>query len=154
MSLAIKLVQATSCTPIASAAVEIWHCDGLGLYSDEAANNTVGQTFLRGTQITDSDGLVTFDTIYPGWYSGRTATFTPKLHVSSNRVVTTQFVFPDDLTDLVFANRAPYNTRAARDTRNSCDMVVEQTDHGDPIVLKIADDGTGGYAATITIGVS
>jgi protocatechuate 3,4-dioxygenase beta subunit len=154
LSLTIKLVQATSCTPITGAAVDVWHCDALGLYSGEAANNTVGKTFLRGTQLTDANGEVTFDTIYPGWYSGRTVHIHAKAHLSSNRIVTTQFVFPDGLTDTVFADQAPYNTRAARDTRNSCDMVVQQSDHGDPIILKIAADGSGGYTATITIGVT
>lgn len=30
-------------------------------------------TWLRGVQQTDEDGMVEFDTIVPGWYSGRTA---------------------------------------------------------------------------------
>lgn len=30
-------------------------------------------TWLRGTQQTDEDGMVEFETIVPGWYAGRTA---------------------------------------------------------------------------------
>jgi protocatechuate 3,4-dioxygenase beta subunit len=52
--------------------VDVWHTDAAGIYSDESIENTTGQTFLRGYQITDSNGAVTFKTIVPGWYSGRT----------------------------------------------------------------------------------
>lgn len=153
LSLTVKLVQAGTCTPIENAAFEIWHCDALGIYSDESVENTLGQTFLRGTQVTDANGEVTFNTIYPGWYSGRTVHIHAKAHLSSNKVLTTQFFFPDDLTDQVNASQAPYNTRNHRDTSNACDMVVADTDHGDGVILHIADDGNGGYAANITVGV-
>ena len=39
---------------------------------DDEATSTVGQIFLPGVQLTDGNGLATFDTIYPGWYRGRT----------------------------------------------------------------------------------
>src|SRR5262249_21275958 len=61
-----------TCTPLDGAQVDIWHCDATGLYSDTAANGTVGQNFLRGYQVTDAAGVASFTTIYPGWYSGRT----------------------------------------------------------------------------------
>jgi protocatechuate 3,4-dioxygenase beta subunit len=60
-----------SCTALNGAMVDVWHCDAGGLYSDESTNNTVGQKFLRGYQVTDASGLAAFTTIYPGWYSGR-----------------------------------------------------------------------------------
>ena len=60
-----------ACTPLAGAHVDIWHCDAAGKYSDESANNTVGQKFLRGYQVTDDNGTAKFTTIYPGWYQGR-----------------------------------------------------------------------------------
>jgi protocatechuate 3,4-dioxygenase beta subunit len=61
----------SSCTPLVGAFVDIWHCDAAGLYSDVAAEGTAGQTFLRGYQVTDSNGVVNFTTIYPGWYTSR-----------------------------------------------------------------------------------
>jgi protocatechuate 3,4-dioxygenase beta subunit len=39
---------------------------------DDEATSTVGQIFLPGVQLTDGNGLATFDTIYPGGYRGRT----------------------------------------------------------------------------------
>src|SRR5439155_24394219 len=53
------------CAPAAGVQVDVWHCDAGGLYSDEAANGTVGRKFLRGYQITDVSGVVRFTTIYP-----------------------------------------------------------------------------------------
>lgn len=67
---------ASACTPIMGAYVDVWHCDGLGAYSDVSAGmgnpDTRGQKFLRGYQVTDANGSVTFSTIYPGYYAGRT----------------------------------------------------------------------------------
>ena len=76
------MVEAGSCAPIGGASVDIWHTDAYGRYSgfrgpgDDGAD-TSGETFLRGTflrgtflqgtQVTDVDGLVEFETIYPGW---------------------------------------------------------------------------------------
>lgn len=41
--------------------------------------DTVDQKFLRGYQVTDANGVVTFTTIDPGWYQGRTVHFHFKL---------------------------------------------------------------------------
>jgi protocatechuate 3,4-dioxygenase beta subunit len=48
------------CAPVSGAQVDIWHCNAAGRYSDEAANGTSGETWLRGYQVTDADGKVTF----------------------------------------------------------------------------------------------
>lgn len=55
-------------TPLPGATVDLWQCDALGVYSDVASENTAGQKFLRGYQVTDDHGKVRFLTIYPGWY--------------------------------------------------------------------------------------
>ena len=54
--LGVYVLDSDSCEPIKNAAVDIWHCDALGIYSDEAVENTVGQTWLRGVQLTDKNG--------------------------------------------------------------------------------------------------
>src|SRR5258706_14145413 len=58
--------------PLSGAQVDIWHADAIGVYSDEnnsgiQSENTLGQTFLRGYQLSDSSGTVQFKTIFPGW---------------------------------------------------------------------------------------
>ena len=42
--------------PLPGVVVDIWHANVAGLYSDEAANNTVGKKFLRGYQMSDRQG--------------------------------------------------------------------------------------------------
>ncbi|SFM72163.1 Dioxygenase [Methylobacterium pseudosasicola] len=72
LRLRLRVIHAGPCTPVADARIDIWHCDARGLYSgypgqgDDRSIDTSGQTFLRGTQTTDSEGCATFDTIYPG----------------------------------------------------------------------------------------
>lgn len=62
---------AVSCMPFSGVQVDIWHTNPQGLYSGISQIGTEGKTYLRGYQITDKNGTVKFDTIYPGWYQGR-----------------------------------------------------------------------------------
>src|SRR5205085_3183987 len=99
-------------------------------YSDIANGagqaNTSGQKYLRGYQVTDANGAVEFTTIYPGWYSGRTVHIHYKVRLFSGTTKTYEFTsqlcFDDTLTDTVFT-QAPYNTKAARGTRNNNDGI-------------------------------
>src|SRR5207249_3064675 len=68
LTINVHEISGSNCTALTGAQVDIWHCDASGLYSDEAANGTVGKKFLRGYQITNDSGAVQFTTIYPGWY--------------------------------------------------------------------------------------
>lgn len=155
LSLSVQEVSGSTCSPLAGAHVDIWHCDASGLYSDEAANNTVGRKFLRGYQVTDDSGAVQFTTIYPGWYSGRTVHIHVRVRTYSGSqvydVFTAQLFFDDAITDQVFT-QSPYNQRRARDTRNSNDMILTQT-NGTVLYLNLTQTSTG-YAGTATIGVN
>ena len=56
--------------PGAGMAVYVWHCDREGrysLYSEDVSE----QNYLRGVQVADADGKLTFTTIFPGTYAGR-----------------------------------------------------------------------------------
>ena len=57
-------------TPLAGAAVYLWHCDIAGRYSlyDQGVEN---ENYLRGVQESDADGKLTFKTIFPAAYAGR-----------------------------------------------------------------------------------
>src|SRR6185503_14940937 len=70
VTLTITVVNSSNnCSPVGGANVEIWQCDASGNYSQYGTQS--GQTYLRGIQVTDANGQVTFTTIYPGWYQGR-----------------------------------------------------------------------------------
>src|SRR5258705_4715165 len=82
----------------------------LRLYSDESVENTVGQTFLRGHQITDSNGAVTFKTIIPGWYSGRTV----HIHVMIRTLATSGAVLSGVHHPIVFRPDVPQRSGGHR----------------------------------------
>lgn len=133
LELFLRLVDANH-IPLAGKRVDVWHADATGCYSgfqgqgDERTLSTVGQTFLRGTQLTDSGGAVRFLTIYPGWYAGRTAHVHVKIFVDDGDVFDGQIYFPDDLNRFVFTTVPPYCTRSRRrDTFNRNDPVLAGT---------------------------
>jgi protocatechuate 3,4-dioxygenase beta subunit len=128
LTLTLNLSRIDNCviTPLTGVFVDIWHCNAAGVYSDVAANNSVGKKFLRGYQVTDRNGQVEFKTIFPGWYSGRAVHIHSKVRFFSGKEetyeFTSQFFFDEDLTDAIFT-KAPYNGRGIRDTRNSTDGI-------------------------------
>ncbi len=153
LALSIQSVNGASCAPLKGAHVDIWHCDAGGLYSDEAANNTVGQKFLRGYQLTDENGAVQFTTIYPGWYMGRAVHIHMKVRTDpasqQGYEFTSQLFFDEAITDQVHA-QAPYSSRGTRDTLNSNDSVY--SGGGSQMMLKLIEEGPG-YAGAVNIGV-
>jgi protocatechuate 3,4-dioxygenase beta subunit len=147
--------------PPAEAIVEIWHCDALGRYSGfpppvssavvtaETAPRAAylpDQTFLRGRQRSDGDGIGEFRTIYPGWYPGRSVHIHLMVH-THGRVLTSQLYFPDETSDQVLA-QAPYSMRPGRDTTNDTDEIFPTG--GDPAVLDIVPTADG-YRAGICL---
>ncbi len=166
LKLGVYGVRGSTAAPVCGAHVDIWHSDAIGAYSDEGGQgmqreDTRGQTWLRGYQLTDKSGAVTFKTIYPGWYMGRTPhihfkvrTYTPNGREAYE--LTSQFFFDDTLSDRVFG-RAPYNTRTIRRPRNLDDGIYCQpepdgTPAGEQLTLNVVPSGAG-YAARSNIGL-
>ena len=147
-----------SCEPEGGAVVDIWHCNASGLYSDEAANGTSGSTWLRGYQETDSTGKVSFTTIYPGWYSGRTVHIHVRVRTFSGSSTTynftTQIFFAEEDSAAVFAT-SPYNERSGRDTTNEEDGIYEQEVRaGNVLMPTLSGSASSGYSGTVGIGLS
>jgi protocatechuate 3,4-dioxygenase beta subunit len=149
LTLRLTVVDASTCKPIKGAAVDIWHASAGGKYSGEQANGTVGQTFLRGIQRTDANGLARFTTVYPGWYQGRTVHIHVKVHVGGSIVHTGQLFFHDSLTDAVY-RKAPYSGRSARSVRNANDSIYLAG--GSRSLLGVRAAGRG-YIGSISMGV-
>jgi protocatechuate 3,4-dioxygenase beta subunit len=143
------------CAPVQSAQVDIWHANAAGKYSDESANGTSGEKWLRGYQLTDADGAVTFTTIYPGWYSGRAVHIHFKVRIydgtSETHEFTSQLFFTDQMNATVFA-QAPYSSRPSPDTTDATDNIYG-TD-GASLLLAPTADGSGGYVADFSVGIS
>lgn len=151
LKLTVSEVDGSTCTPLAGATIDMWHCDALGAYSDVSGgmgqSNTVGQKFLRGYQVTDANGRVQFQTIYPGWYSGRTIHIHFKVRTEQNFEFTSQFFFDEAITDVVVA-QAPYSEKGTPDTRNANDNIFDSS------LIVALTEGGGGYSGSFHVGVN
>ncbi|MCA8902115.1 MAG: hypothetical protein KDA53_12785 [Hyphomonas sp.] len=113
MRLRLRLVDSTNaCAGLSGYAVYVWHCDAAGRYS---VYNLPEQNYLRAVGVADSDGVVTFDTIYPGCYRGRA----PHIHFEvypslekasafANRVLCSQIAFPDAVSKKIYEGVSDY----------------------------------------------
>ncbi len=146
------------CRPVTGARAEIWHADAIGRYSGyerqgDAEVSTVGQTFLRGAQMTDGEGEVTFRTIWPGWYQGRTPHIHMKIFLDARNVLTGQIYFPDALSEFIYTHIPPYTTRRGkRDTINRTDGILQMAGR-DGSLCAVREEADH-YAALLTVGVS
>jgi protocatechuate 3,4-dioxygenase beta subunit len=146
LALALTVADTSTCAPIEGAAVDLWHASPAGDYSGVQGNSG---TFLRGTQVSGSDGVVRFATLYPGWYTGRAVHMHIKVHVGGNEVHTGQLFFPDAFTATVY-ERSPYKSRGTPDVLNAQDQIF--SNGGTQSLLAPTASGDG-YAAGITLGV-
>jgi len=161
LTLNLKLVNASaSCADLSGYAVYIWHCDREGRYSMYSSGVT-DENYLRGVQVSASDGTLSFTTVFPACYSGRM----PHIHVEvyasaatatayTKALKTTQITFPTDVCNTVYNGASGYSASIANFSRISfsSDMVFS-----DGVTLEMATvtgDMTNGYAAALTIGIA
>jgi protocatechuate 3,4-dioxygenase beta subunit len=159
LTLRLRVIEAGACTAIHDARVDIWHCDAKGLYSafpGQSDNHNVdatGKTFLRGTQLTDGAGWVIFNTIYPGWYDGRTTHIHFKVFLGDRTVLTGQTFLPDALNEFIYTNVPDYRDRARqRMVINANDHVIERSDPEHRAFCAVKEERDR-YVATLTLGV-
>jgi protocatechuate 3,4-dioxygenase beta subunit len=154
-----KLVNVgSSCGPVTNGFVYIWHTDKEGNYS--GYGNSVGQTFMRGYQAVNSNGEVTFTTVYPGWYQGRITHIHFQVYlngVNGAVTATSQIAMPIATNQTVYASTLysakGQNTSVAdfssdgifRDNVTRGDIQYE--------IPTITGSVSTGYAATLVVGV-
>jgi protocatechuate 3,4-dioxygenase beta subunit len=151
--LRVQVVDA-ACNPFEGARVDVWHCDAAGVYSGYANQtngvDTQGETFLRGTLFADANGIVEFNTIYPGWYVGRTTHIHFKIFLDEANVLTGQMFFPEDLNETIYASVPAYSRTIARTTFNANDGIAQQA--GEPSIATVGQE-TDTYVAGLIVGV-
>lgn len=151
-----------SCTPLAGYAVYLWHCDRQGNYSLYTA---AAESYLRGVQVTDAAGQVTFTTIFPGCYDGRWPhmhfeVFSSLSNALSGRysVLTSQLAMPAAIASTVFADTTTYPASATTFARvslsgdgvfgdNSAAQIAQQTP-------AFSGSASAGYTAAALIGIA
>lgn len=151
-----------SCAALQGAIVDIWHCDKDGNYSEYGgtqmqSTNYTNVHFLRGRQVSDSSGLVSFTSIFPGWYSGRATHIHVHIYnASGTSLLVTQIAFPEgsgSAVALVNASTTNGYTKGLNGyTYNANDNVFS-----DGVSAELADVSgsvSGGYTLTHSINVS
>lgn len=95
--------------PFAGVAVYVWHCNREGQYS-MYSSGLENENYLRGVQVADDSGTVTYTSIFPACYSGRW----PHIHFevypdqssitdSTKAIATSQVALPKNVCDTVYA---------------------------------------------------
>lgn len=97
----INVKSITDCNAVEGVIVDIWHCDKDGNYSQYGGTQMqqtdyTDKTFLRGRQVSNANGLVTFTSIFPGWYTGRATHIHVHMYTSSGQsLLISQIAFPE-----------------------------------------------------------
>ncbi|MFF4588526.1 intradiol ring-cleavage dioxygenase [Streptomyces sp. NPDC001388] len=180
LTLRLTVVDATDgCTLVKGAAVEIWHCDAWGYYSGYTTANPGGSapaesedgstaddsTYLRGYQIANANGVVKFETIFPGWYTPRTCHIHVKVHTGGEKEdgtyeggkvnYTGQLFFDDAVAEEIFALE-PYSRHSGSYTTLDNDMVYDGGGASSGLLtLKAVHkaDPSQGYKGSLTLGI-
>jgi protocatechuate 3,4-dioxygenase beta subunit len=154
LNIGVLRIESGGCAPLKDAVVDIWSCDSLGLYSDVAAEGTVGKKFLRGYQVTNRTGKVRFLTVLPGWYSGRTIHLHVKVRTTGTDgnpyEFTSQLYFTEEFK-AGYLTKEPYAGKGLPDTTNAADRFFA-AGGGDQMLLR-PRRMLSGYVADFAIGL-
>jgi len=146
------------CAPLEGYAIYLWHCDRDGNYS-MYSTAIINENYLRGVQETDSDGTVTFTTIFPGCYSGRW----PHIHFemypslasatdSKNKVATSQLALPEDACDEAYT-AAGYSASVTNLSKISLETDNVFNDGVSLQMATVTGNVNDGYTATLTVAI-
>ncbi|HVH33832.1 MAG TPA: hypothetical protein VM847_06960 [Tahibacter sp.] len=162
LTVTLRLVSTVSgCVPLAGLAVYIWHCNAGGGYSMYSSGIT-GQNYLRGVQVSDSNGEVSFTSIFPGCYPGRW----PHIHFEIYRTLAlatsganaariSQLALPQSVCSTVYSQGSLYpgsTQNLAGVTLNSDN--VFGNDGGVYQLAATSGSNAEGYASTLEVGVA
>ncbi|MFJ4173067.1 intradiol ring-cleavage dioxygenase [Microbacterium sp. NPDC089696] len=153
------LDRANGNVPFEGVAVYAWHCTAGGEYS-MYSSGLYDVTYLRGVQVADADGRVSFTSVFPGCYSGRW----PHIHFevypdvdsitdSANAIATSQMALPEDTCSAVYAD-SRYDGSAQNLSQTSLDSDNVFGDDAAALQLAtISGDTAGGYIASLVVAV-
>ncbi|MEV0718337.1 intradiol ring-cleavage dioxygenase [Asanoa sp. NPDC050611] len=144
--------------PLAGAAVYLWHCDQQGRYS-LYSQGVEQENYLRGVQVADDAGKVSFTSVYPAAYDGRW----PHIHfevyatlekatTASDKLRTSQLALPEDTSTKVYATSGyEQSVRNMGKTSLETDMVFSD---GYSLQLgTVSGDVSSGLTVTLAVPV-
>lgn len=159
LTIELTLVDPTNdCAPLAGYAVYLWHCTRDGNYS-LYSNGVTGEDYLRGVQAADSNGKLSFTSIFPGCYAGRW----PHVHfeiypslaaatTAGNAVHTTQLALPQSACETVYATDG-YSSSVQNLAQISLSTDNVFSDGSSLQLATVTGDLSNGYSAQLTVGV-
>ncbi len=130
--LALLVVDADNCEPVAGARVEIWHTQRTGVYSGITPSpmqcfrddpDAANYQYFRGIRTAGDNGRVDFDTCFPGWYPGRAIHIHFRVYRGEDVFATSQLFFADDLNSEIFAEHPDYKEFGPPNTTNITDGI-------------------------------
>jgi protocatechuate 3,4-dioxygenase beta subunit len=158
LTINLTIVSVSTCSPLAGRAVYIWHCDRAGGYSLYSAGVT-NQNYLRGVQEADSNGRVSFTSIFPGCYAGRW----PHIHFEvdpslsaatsvANRAATSQIALPKAACDAAYAV-AGYENSIVNLSRVSLATDNVFSDGSALELATVTGSAGAGFTSTLTVAI-
>ncbi|KAI0972660.1 Intradiol ring-cleavage dioxygenase [Xylaria arbuscula] len=164
----LQFVDISTCAPVPNMLVDVWHANSTGSYSGVVDGGGLNTTYLRGVQMSDSQGVTSFDTLFPGHYVGRTN----HIHVTTNRGGKLldngtysggtvnhigQLYFDQELINSI-EGMVPYVHNTFRLTHNTEDFLTAQqaSSSFDPFVdyVMLSEDPNDGLLVWATIGIN
>lgn len=156
LNVKIKVIGANNCEPMSNARVNIWHCDKDGLYSGYDTNQNAGQagkTYLRGYQFTDANGQVEFNTIFPGWYTGRICHIHFQVYVSTSYSAVSQLTFDIPTKNNIYTSNSNFYKKGADPLSYATDNIFSDG-YQYQLASLTANAATGSYDAYLEVTVN
>ncbi|KAF5673431.1 extracellular dioxygenase [Fusarium heterosporum] len=173
-----QVIDVETCDPVPDLYLEIWHCNSTGVYSGVSANGNgdtsdetnIDNTWLRGIQKTNSDGVAQFESLFPGHYTGRATHIHVMAHANATLLANQtlgqdnyashvgQAFFDQDLITEV-EKLEPYTANTQELTLNKDDGILEDEANAegvDPFMeyTLVGDSLTDGLFAWLAFGIN
>lgn len=172
-----QVIDVDTCDPVPNVYVEIWHCNSTGVYSgvvaqgngDSSDGANLNRTFLRGIQKTDKDGVVQFESVFPGHYTGRATHIHVMVHTNAteqrNQTLSANTVFASHVGQSFFDQALiadvdkiqPYASNSQSLTQNADDSILaEEADTVDPLMAytMLGETLSDGLMAWLAFGIN
>lgn len=152
----LSMVDAATGSAIPGAVVYLWHCTADGRYSLYEIED---QNYLRGVQVADDAGRISFTSLFPGCYAGRW----PHAHfevyssigeatAGTSAIKTSQLAIPQADCEAVYAD-SRYGNSAQNLSRLSLDTDGIFADGWTDQLATVSGSVSDGYTASLLVRV-
>lgn len=152
----LSMVDAATGSAIPGAVVYLWHCTAGGQYSIYEIED---ENYLRGVQVADDAGRITFTSIFPGCYAGRWPHAHFEVYTSiedatagSSAIKTSQLALPQSDCEIVYAD-SRYRDSARNLSQLSLDTDNVFSDGWTDQLATVSGSVSEGYVASLLVRV-